>query len=178
MQTTTILSELLVIGLISMSWLLPILNKVIDLKPLLSLSNDKGVILFFFLILLYFLGIFFNNISDIAFYFYDKWLSKKYGGKEKLQKIRLQIIVKSELGANYLFRKRSFVRILRSASLNLVLIIIYLLFDSDTFTKVFHSSFISTIVTLVIIFFITFYLYSRALNGYFSIILGLDKEIK
>ena len=172
MQTVSFLTELFVIGVFGILWIDPLMKIVLNYSifdTLLGWNTGNILVLFAFI---YFAGMFINFLSDIAFHLIDKRISQKYGGKEYLQKLRIKVIISSQEGANYLFRRRSIVRIFRANTFNvLLLLIIEAIFNV-------HIRYVSLLLVprwsllflMSIILFTLFLAYLKTLSGYFSII--------
>lgn len=172
MQTTSFLAELIVIGSFGIIWVDPLINIGINYSIFNTSSEGNTLMILALIPLIYFLGVFINFLSDIIFHIFDTLASEKHGGKKRLQKMRIKIILNSPEGANYLYRKRSILRIFRGNTFNvLAFIIIEIIFNIHTRYSI--LSIIpkgSLIFSMSIIFFVLFWAYIRSLLGYFSII--------
>ena len=177
MQTTAILSELLVIGTVSMSWIYPLSKDILNIQNLSIPFNSQGIALIVLLVIIYLIGLIINNVSDLLFHYFDVWIVNEYGGKELLQKKRIKIILNSEEGAKYLYKKRSFVRILRSSTFNTLAFTIYLVLNPVYQNNLFNVDFYLIFIFLTLLFFLFLYLYKRALKGYFIVVESLYGEL-
>lgn len=173
MNTTSIVAELLVIGSISLGWLIP-LSKSISKFNISTITLNNGDILFT-LAIIYLMGIVINYLADKVFFYYDKNQVEKYGSKESIQEIRCKLLLKSAEVNTYMNQKRSIVRIFRASCFNFIIISLFALFS-------FYDSFINfSHIYLSIIFFlitcILFLGYHHTLNGYFKFIIVMEKII-
>ena len=126
MKTTNVLAEILVVGGWSLLWVAPLLIEKMNITEKININFINSLLIVCFI---YFIGMIVNFLGDLPFSSIDKIIAKKYGGKENIQKIRNRVFLKSEQNSNYLFQRRSFVRIYRSNSLTFFIIIILSLFN-------------------------------------------------
>jgi hypothetical protein len=172
MQTINFLTELFVIGVFGIVWIDPLTKTLINYSifDTLYVWNTSTILVLF--AFTYFIGMFINFLSDIAFHLIDKLISQKYGGKEYLQKLRIKIIISSQEGANYLFRRRSIIRIFRANTFNvLVLLIIEAIFNVHIrYVNLLLVPRWSLLFSMSIILFTLLFAYLKTLSGYFAII--------
>ena len=98
MNTTSVLAELLVIGVFSLSWLYPFATSIFSEKnitPWLSLDIKSLIVV---LPILYFCGILMNFLSDIILTPIDNKIAERYGGKKKIIQIRTKIFKEKSIG--------------------------------------------------------------------------------
>src|SRR5262247_2462219 len=129
MQTTSLLVELLVIGIFACSWGYPILSFFISTSELKKLVGSNSIGVLFCIGLVYFLGMLVNFIADIVLQWKDKSIAQKFGGKRNIQESRVLLFTQSGDGYEYSLQRRSIVRIFRANCLNTFFFLIVYLFN-------------------------------------------------
>jgi len=175
MNYTNLLVELLVIGICSMLWLIPIGQQILnkDMIHVIAINDFQTIIAL--PALLYFMGMIMNFISDFIFGFMDEYFAKELGGKKNIQEIRTIIFVKYEKAVDYLQQRRSIVRIYRANTLNFLVTTVILFLNVGNVISWFTCShgYLITINFLIIV--ICFSAYVNSLKGYFMFISKLGK---
>lgn len=96
MQTTSLLVELVVIGVCACSWVFPLLSSIVSpttIGKFLTASNLSFIV---GMSALYFIGMFTNFVADLTLRWLDERVGRKFGGKSKLQRQRANIFLKSK----------------------------------------------------------------------------------
>ena len=166
MKTTSLLAELLVIGVCGSFWVYPLISLVIpfDIQKIFLKNGVQPI--FIALTLVYFLGMLINFISDRLFDPIDKKIYSAYGGKESIQKARSLIFLHSKEAADYLLQRRSIVRIFRANSLNCLILIIIVFFNISIIRSEFNINLLSLLSLLGTILLISLIAYVKTLKGY------------
>ena len=129
MKTTNLLAELFVIGVWGLIWCIPIFKEILNPKYfnyLFSPNFNSAIII---LAIIYFLGMCVNFLSDLIFSYFDKKIAEKHGGKNMLHGLRSRILLSTSDASNYMFQRRSFIRIFRANTFNFILILISFIID-------------------------------------------------
>lgn len=168
MQTVSFLTESFVIGVFGIIWIDPLIKTVVNYSIFDTLPTWNTHTILVLVAFIYFAGMIINFLSDITFYKFDKHISNRYGGKKYLKKLRAKIIISSQEGANYLFRRRSIVRIFRANTFNILILIIEIIFNINMkYGKLFISKWMFLIIMFTILL-ILFFAYYKTLSGYFA----------
>ena len=170
MNTTSLIAEIIIVGLFSIPWIFPIINKVIDLSEIIENGNNT-LLLILGIAFTYFVGMLINQFSDLLFKKNNDKYYKKYGGKEKIQAKRIELIINSESFADYINQRRSIVRIFRSNISNIGIFLLFYLFNLFN-TRVLYTQDFSFILIciLIIMLILTLYSYQKTLKGYIKCI--------
>ena len=170
MKTTSLLAELLVIGFWSSFWLIALLCNFADFELIFKIIKTNFLLILVVLAIVYFLGMLINLIADASLSFVDKFTANKFGGKLSLVKTRTKIILKSSEAANYLFQRRSFVRIYRANCINTLILFHIAIFDVGNFSNRLGLKVSILSMLLFLLFILSFLGYYKTLNGYFNYI--------
>lgn len=168
MKTTNLIAELLVIGVFGTFWILPTISICYNVNYSNLTENINLVDLSLGFAILYFIGMVMNYISDVLYKKIDYCYARKHGGKEALWQMRYNILIKSSDAGEYLFQRRSIIRIFRANSLNIFLISIVIIISPvfDGIVPLKNRILLSAVVLLIAI--ISFLAYRRSLIGYFK----------
>lgn len=169
MATTRLLVELLVIGLWGSLWAYPVATLVIPRSLAATLRGDPALILVL-LLLLYSWGMIVNFLADQAFWFVDRLIARPFGGKERIQRLRAFIFVRSREAGEYLQQRRSMVRVHRATTFNCLCIILVLVLDVSGVRTLHGIALGPSILGLGLITGACFWAYVRTLRGYFAFV--------
>jgi len=168
MNTTSLLIELIVIGSFGLIWIDPIIKYMFDFS-IFTTKVFFSQYIFIPIVVIYFLGMCLNFISDIIFHKLDENISKNYGGKKNIQKLKSKIIVLSSEGANYIYKRRSIVRIFRANTINIFIICLQVCFGCNLVFLTGLSTPRWVVILLLLCIIITIFgAYIRTLKGYFE----------
>jgi hypothetical protein len=166
MNTSTIIVEILVIGILTSLWFLPILGSI-NFNAFFSKSISENYLSFISIALSYVLGMVINQISHVIVFPINKVFHLDID-KDKIRKIRTKNIVDSNDGfIEYLNFRRSIVRIFRSSIFNIIIIILFYSFNFFEFQKLTNNKFdIFFFSVLLISFLAIVYSYVKTSKGY------------
>ncbi len=174
MKTTSLIAELLVIGVFGSFWILPAVSIFYELNYEELTKNLNLLDLSLGIAILYFVGMMMNYLSDILYKKVDNGIADEHGGKETLWQKRYNILIQSSSAAEYLFQRRSIIRIFRANSLNILLVAIMVLL-SPVFNSI--NSLLDRFLFsggVLIVALISFMAYIRSLIGYFKFLNNSD----
>lgn len=168
MKNVSFLTEIIVIGSISLIWIIPTLNFFLDIDQnnILQLTLSDLIIGISFI---YLMGIIINYVSDKIMSFIDKKIERNYGGKNNLQILRCQLLLTTNSAVEYMFQRRSLVRLFRANFLNFLIIdILYLLDISVIKYNIYFY------VILILFTFLILDGYIRNLKGYYKFLKDME----
>ena len=178
MQTTSLLVELMVIGLWACSWVYPLASLVVpnaEIKRIV-LANNIGLLIA--IAAIYFIGMFTNLIADISLRWFDSIAANKFGGKQEIQKLRVAVFTKSGDAYQYLLQRRSMVRVFRANWISTMLFLIVYIFNVNNTRKSLVANSIVFSLVLLGLAALLFYAYARTLRGYFAFIKQAGEIVK
>ena len=169
MKNSNLLAELLVIGVWGSAWGIPIINVTLPSNIVQDVANMNLLKLSLIIIaFIYFFGMLVNFLSGRIFSLIDNKIAKKYGRKSKVRYYRSKIILTSSEASNYLFKRRSFVRIFRANSFSFLMFYIVIIFNISGMGDYTNNVYGFNYILVLSLFGISLFGYCRSLDGYFS----------
>ena len=156
MNTRTVIVEILLIGLITSAWFLPLIN-TLDFTDISNISSDYVKILA--IALSYFIGMTVNQVCHILIHPLNK-IFKLDQDKDKIRYYRTKAILDGKGNFfEYLNFRRSIVRIFRANIFNFVIIILFYLFNVGNLQAITKDK-LSYIILLILILLLLSIIYS------------------